>query len=102
MPSESALRDGSDADFELIETMRWEPALGFVRVERHLERLYRSAGELGFPYDPAAVSEALRKAVGPDEPWSWASRCSASEVSVASSRSKSKPSLDDGAIATSA
>ena len=27
MPSESALRDGSDADFELIETMRWEPAL---------------------------------------------------------------------------
>ena len=64
MPSESALRDGSDADFELIETMRWEPALGFVRVERHLERLYRSAGELGFPYDPAAVSEALRKAVG--------------------------------------
>jgi len=34
-------------DFSLIETLRWEPESGFVRLERHLARLARSATELG-------------------------------------------------------
>ena len=50
MPAEGALRDGSGADFELIETMRWEPASGFLRFERHLARLYASASRFGFPH----------------------------------------------------
>ncbi|WP_337180878.1 aminotransferase class IV family protein [Shinella sp.] len=34
-------------DISLIETLRWEPETGFVRLERHLARLARSAEALG-------------------------------------------------------
>ena len=57
MSLESALRDGSAANFDLIETMRWEPGSGFLRFERHLARLYGSAAELGFRHDPGKVGE---------------------------------------------
>ncbi len=36
------------SDFSLIETMRWEPGTGIVRLRLHLARLKRSAGRLGF------------------------------------------------------
>jgi 4-amino-4-deoxychorismate lyase len=36
-------------DISLIETLRWEPDAGFVRLERHLARLAQSAAELGLP-----------------------------------------------------
>jgi len=36
-------------DLSLIETLRWEPGTGFVRLERHLARLARSAAALGLP-----------------------------------------------------
>jgi 4-amino-4-deoxychorismate lyase len=61
--AESALCDGNTADFQLIETMRWEPGAGFLRFDRHLARLYGSATELGFRYDPDKVGEALSSAV---------------------------------------
>ncbi|MDG4850952.1 MULTISPECIES: aminotransferase class IV family protein [unclassified Mesorhizobium] len=64
MSSESALRDGNRADFELIETMRWEPGSGFLRFERHLARLYASAAELGFACDPHRIGEVLKNAIG--------------------------------------
>ncbi|MBZ9766136.1 MULTISPECIES: aminotransferase class IV family protein [unclassified Mesorhizobium] len=64
MPVESSLRDGNGAGFELIETMRWEPATGFLRFERHLARLYASAAELGFTCDPARIGEVLSNTVG--------------------------------------
>ena len=35
-------------DFSLIETMRWEPDNGFVRLNLHLSRLKASAQALGF------------------------------------------------------
>jgi 4-amino-4-deoxychorismate lyase len=68
MPLEGALRDGTgpdsgQPDFELIETMRWEPGAGFLRLERHLARLYASAAELGFDCNPQRVGEALSHAV---------------------------------------
>ncbi|THF57915.1 aminotransferase class IV family protein [Ollibium composti] len=68
MPLEGALRDGTgpdsgQLDFELIETMRWEPGAGFLRLERHLARLYASAAELGFACDPRRMGEALSHAV---------------------------------------
>jgi 4-amino-4-deoxychorismate lyase len=44
--------------------MRWEPATGFLRFERHLARLYASAAELGFACDPERVGEVLTNAVG--------------------------------------
>ncbi|TGQ52801.1 hypothetical protein EN836_17140 [Mesorhizobium sp. M1C.F.Ca.ET.193.01.1.1] len=64
MSSESALRDGNRADFELIETMRWEPGSGFLRFDRHLARLYASAAELGFACDPQRIGEVLMTTVG--------------------------------------
>ena len=63
MSVESAVRDGVGTGFDLIETMRWEPATGFVRFERHLARLYASARELGFSYDPQRIGETLKAAV---------------------------------------
>ena len=64
MPAEGALRDGTAAGFELIETLRWEPGEGFVRLERHLQRLYASAHALGFAADPEAIGDALRECKG--------------------------------------
>lgn len=64
MPAEGALRDGTTAGFELIETLRWQPGEGFVRLDRHLQRLYASAHALGFAADPEAIGEALREAQG--------------------------------------
>jgi 4-amino-4-deoxychorismate lyase len=61
--AESALRDGNAADFQLIETMRWEPGPGFLRFERHLARLYGSAAELGFACDPQRIGKVLGDAV---------------------------------------
>ena len=63
MSAESALRGGNTADFELIETMRWEPGQGFLRFDRHLARLYGSASELGFACDPQKVGEVLTNAI---------------------------------------
>lgn len=63
MSAQSALRDGNAADFELIETMRWEPETGFLRFDRHLARLYGSAAELGFNCDPQKIGDVLANAV---------------------------------------
>ncbi|MDK1388340.1 aminotransferase class IV family protein [Sinorhizobium sp. 8-89] len=55
-------------DFSLIETMRFEPESGFVRLRLHLARLTRSARRLGFAGAGAAeghLKEAVRGAEGP-------------------------------------
>lgn len=49
-------------DFSLIETLRYEPDAGFVRLRLHLARLKRSARRLGFDGAERAQAE-LRKAV---------------------------------------
>ncbi|MCQ2002775.1 aminotransferase class IV family protein [Rhizobium sp. NRK18] len=54
-------------DFSLIETLRWEPGTGFVRLPLHLERLKASAEALGFPGAEGA-ERALLAAVSGDEP----------------------------------
>lgn len=68
MSVESALRDGSAADFELIETLRWEPVTGFVRLDRHRARLQASALALGFAHAAAAVERALGNVAGGTAP----------------------------------
>lgn len=55
-------------DFSLIETLRYEPDTGFVRLRLHLARLTRSARRLGFAGAAAAAArlqEAVREAEGP-------------------------------------
>ncbi len=59
MPAEGAVRDRNQAGFGLIETLRWEPAAGLVRFDRHLARLENSARALGFFCAPDRVAAAL-------------------------------------------
>lgn len=69
MSVEGALRDGNATSFELIETLRWQPDMGFLRGNRHLARLAASAGALGFSHDPQRIGTALHDAIaGANEP----------------------------------
>ncbi|OWV83588.1 hypothetical protein ATY81_25020 [Rhizobium sp. R72] len=49
-------------DFSLIETLRWEPEIGFIRLRLHLARLSRSARRIGFP-DAQNAATKLEEAV---------------------------------------
>jgi para-aminobenzoate synthetase/4-amino-4-deoxychorismate lyase len=46
-------------DYELIETFRWAPAGGYVRLGLHLDRMAASAVALGFQFDRSAAEAAL-------------------------------------------
>ncbi|MEO5973454.1 MAG: aminotransferase class IV, partial [Sphingomicrobium sp.] len=47
---------------DLIETMRFDPDEGVVELPRHLQRLQRSAAELGFAFDHHAARNELQAA----------------------------------------
>lgn len=64
MPAEGPFRDRDSPGFKLIETLRWEPGAGFIRLKRHLARLYASAAALGFAADPQKIGEALQDCEG--------------------------------------
>jgi len=49
-------------DFDLIETMRFEPDEGIVELERHLDRLRTSADDLDFRFDRHAARNELQAA----------------------------------------
>jgi para-aminobenzoate synthetase/4-amino-4-deoxychorismate lyase len=49
-------------DFDLIETMRFEPAGGILRLELHLERMKDSARTLGFEFDRHEARNRLHSA----------------------------------------
>jgi para-aminobenzoate synthetase / 4-amino-4-deoxychorismate lyase len=49
-------------DFDLIETMRFEPASGIARLELHLDRMKESARELGFAFDRHEARNRLHAA----------------------------------------
>ena len=48
--------------FDLIETMRFEPAQGIARLELHLERMKASAGTFGFEFDRHSARNQLHAA----------------------------------------
>ncbi len=49
-------------NFDLIETMRFDPHDGISELERHLDRLHGSAEELGFCFDRHAARNELQAA----------------------------------------
>jgi para-aminobenzoate synthetase/4-amino-4-deoxychorismate lyase len=49
-------------EFDLIETMRFEPDEGIVELERHLDRMRGSAGDLDFRFDRHAARNELQAA----------------------------------------
>lgn len=68
MSSESTVRDRRPADLSLIETMRWEPGTGFLRLDQHMRRLNRSADALGFRAAPPDLMEQLEVAASGEAP----------------------------------
>ncbi|HEX5938584.1 MAG TPA: aminodeoxychorismate synthase component I [Actinomycetota bacterium] len=55
-------------DFELLETMRFDPGTGVLHVDLHLDRLAASADYFGFTFDRTDVEEAVEKAVASAPP----------------------------------
>jgi para-aminobenzoate synthetase/4-amino-4-deoxychorismate lyase len=49
-------------DFDLSETMRFDPSEGIVELERHLDRMRNSASDLGFNFDRHAARNELQAA----------------------------------------
>jgi 4-amino-4-deoxychorismate lyase len=68
MSAEGALRDGIAAGDRLIETLRFQGSDGFVRLDRHLARLARSAETLGFAFRRAEAVAALEAVASQDGP----------------------------------
>ena len=50
-------------NFELIETMRFDAADGVYLLDRHLDRLSRSAAYFGYPFDRDEVARLIEKEV---------------------------------------
>lgn len=55
------IRVGRDS-FDLIETMRFDPLDGVIRLDRHLERLGKSARTFGFAFDRHMIRNRLQQA----------------------------------------
>ncbi|MFC4624542.1 aminotransferase class IV family protein [Daeguia caeni] len=78
MSSQGTVCDGTKAgtmmaipaspDFQLIETMRWEPLSGILRLDLHLARLENSARELGFACDMDSVRKRLAQVTSVEQP----------------------------------
>jgi branched-subunit amino acid aminotransferase/4-amino-4-deoxychorismate lyase len=49
--------------FDLLETIRWTPGHGFFLLDRHLDRIARSARHFGYACDTARLRESLDRAV---------------------------------------
>lgn len=49
----------SRPNFQLLETLLWNPPEGFFLLERHLDRLGESAAYFGFPFDRNRVRQRL-------------------------------------------
>ncbi len=61
---ESPLRPPTEPDFRLIETLGFRPGQGFVRLDRHLARMARSAMAFGIPFDADLAKKVLDAAAG--------------------------------------
>ena len=58
---ESPLRNRIPKNCRLIETLRIDPQLGAVGINRHLDRMCRSAQELGFVFQRGFITEKIQK-----------------------------------------
>lgn len=61
MSAEGAVRNGGEARFHLIETLRFEPETGLMRRDHHFARLSRSAAALGFTCPLSEIEAALHE-----------------------------------------
>lgn len=62
-------RTAAPAPFDLLETLRWAPGEGFFLLERHVQRLQRSAEYFQYPCHMDRIRAALAAGVaGADRP----------------------------------
>jgi 4-amino-4-deoxychorismate lyase len=61
---ESPLRPPDDPNFRVIETLAFRPGQGFVRHDRHLARMGRTAWALGIPFDTDQAMTKLHSVAG--------------------------------------
>ena len=61
MPVEKSV-DPDESGFDLVETMRFDPASGIAYLPRHLSRLRASAEALHFSFDAGRIQAALDSA----------------------------------------
>jgi len=54
-------------EFQLLETMLWEPGAGIFLLDEHLQRLAKSAAYFDVPLDQYEVLQALKEKVHPCE-----------------------------------
>jgi para-aminobenzoate synthetase / 4-amino-4-deoxychorismate lyase len=52
-------------EFRLLETLRYDPGVGFTLLEEHLDRMESSAAYFSFGFDRPAAEQALEAAVSP-------------------------------------
>ncbi len=55
-------------EFSLLETLRWEPDIGYTLLNEHLRRLEGSAIYFAYPFERGQVENALRQAAKEFEP----------------------------------
>jgi para-aminobenzoate synthetase / 4-amino-4-deoxychorismate lyase len=60
--AKGAFVTAGERDFDLIETMRFDPEEGVLLLDRHMARLRASAMRFGFPFDRHAVRNELQAA----------------------------------------
>jgi para-aminobenzoate synthetase/4-amino-4-deoxychorismate lyase len=56
------------SDFQLLETLRWEPERGWFWLDRHLDRLEESADYFAVPIDRAGVVARMEAVAGGNSP----------------------------------
>ena len=64
---ESALRKTAPTNLEIIETLRFNPEDGFLRLPAHIDRLEKTCSELLYPFDRGAILMALGEAVDSEQ-----------------------------------
>lgn len=60
MSIEGPLRSRQHQPLSLIETLRYEPGIGCIRAEKHIERMFKSSQTLGKNFDPDHATSSLR------------------------------------------
>jgi len=59
--AKAAVLTSARPDFDILETMRWEPGSGYYLLQRHILRLRASAKYFGYTLDADAVEEQLMR-----------------------------------------
>jgi para-aminobenzoate synthetase / 4-amino-4-deoxychorismate lyase len=78
-------------EFELIETLLWNPGEGYVLLERHLARLMGSASYFGFELDEGEVKQALARGAQMFRRGNWRVRLTANRLGKVSVTSTALP-----------